>query len=278
MKTKQMVVLVMVATMLITMILLMIPLSSRSNGGKNESARSATVMSTATNLAIAAEKPAELSLEEEIEKVPDLFVRFVNDKKGDPVSLGQRLGWQIFNMTNVAERAMLIDRYTRVLLAIPLDRGTYSDRANGWDNIWRMSKSWTDVLWRLQLDSEKSVGILLAIVERCRDSAEKVWNTDISEMKSELGETRSGLFGSYKVSTEMRTRSLKKERTWFAKNARLMLPSIARQCKEISASLIRQLPSNEQTRINRNVEESIKRIGIEKLLDSMEQELKRDKQ
>ncbi len=236
---------------------------------------------------------ADVSIEAMIDKITTLFERNVQGRQ-NPVSYGEAIAGRILSMTNNAERIALARRYTDVLTAMPLDVGTYADRVNKLDNIQRMVKNWDNDLHRIQFDPKTRIRFLLTMLGNFRNAVENGWKTDASMIEplhvstnamqrpaiTPLGKKFST--GSHRERIGdgiVRPGRPRTSRNTFVQTAGIELKNNVKVCRERRMPAIVSLMSpEEQEQTRKEVEETIKKMEIEKLLNSMNQKLKRDKQ
>ena len=236
---------------------------------------------------------ADVSTESMIEKITALFDQNVYGRQ-NAVSYGDEICARILNMTNHAERTALARRYTDVLVSMPLASGPYYNRCDKLGNIWRMAAHWGDVLWRSHFEAKEHIGFFLAILGNFRDAAENGWKADESEVNAVFVETndiqhlarkapdkklcvggyRGRLAPGFATSNSPGWRFRTRKST-FVQYAITELRSVARIYREIYIpAIIRRMPPEEQEQAKKEVDEAFRKMGIEKLMDAMKQDLK----
>ena len=108
------------------------------------------------------------SLETMISNLPTVF----NCARSRPVRFSDEICWRIHNLTNHSEQVLLVQRYSEMLLSLPLDEGGYRKREAAMDNIWKMAVHWSDVMYRLHVSSEFHVNFWLSMLRHYRKALE----------------------------------------------------------------------------------------------------------
>ncbi len=231
-------------------------------------------------------EPADINIEAMIEKITTLFEQNVQGKQ-NPVSYSDKICLRVFNLTNDAQRTELARRYTDVLMSMPLAAGTYYDRLNKLDNIVRMVENWDVILYQIQFDPKIRIKLWLTLLGNFRDAAESGWKADASAIAALFAEksakqqlareqlarkkfSRGGYRGLYASSGTVDTR-----RSDFIKEAIIELRNVVRLYNLCVPRIITYLPPSEQARIEKELEETVRKMEIEKLLEAMEKDVKR---
>ena len=235
-------------------------------------------------------EPADVSIEAMIEKITMLFEQNVQGKL-NPENYGEEIGLRIFNVTNHVERTALARRYSDVLMSMPLAAGTYYDRLNRLDHIVRMVENWDGILYQIQFDPKIRIKLWLTLLGNFRDAAESGWKADASVIQAQFVETnaiqrldrtppdkklcvggyRGRLVGPYAVSRFMP----KGRRKDFVRFAMIELRNLVHLYNLFVPRIITYLPPREQARTEKELEETVRKLEIEKLLEAMEKDVKR---
>ena len=249
-----------------------------------------TVVNVIANKTVAPMKPADVNIEAMIEKITTLFEQNVQGKQ-NPVSYSDKICLRVFNLTNDAQRTELARRYTDVLMSMPLAAGTYYDRLNKLDNIVRMVENWDVILYQIQFDPKIRIKLWLTLLGNFRDAAESGWKADASVIEAQFVETnairrldrtppdkklcvggyRGRLVGPYAVSRFM-PRGGRKD---FVRFAMIELRNLVHLYNLFVPRIITYLPPREQARTEKELEETVRKLEIEKLLEAMEKDVKR---
>ena len=284
MKKETAVIVASVILLLVLSIWLVRILTSRQPGAGN--AVNDTVVNVIANKTVAPMKPADISIEAMIENITTLFEQNVMGEQ-NPVGYGEEIGFRILNVTNYVERTELVRRYTDVLMSMPLAVGTYSERLNKLYNIGRMVWNWSDILYKIQSDPKSRIKLWVTLLGNFRDAAESGWKADASAIAALFAEksakqqlareqlarkkfSRGGYRGLYASSGTVDTR-----RSDFIKEAIIELRNVVRLYNLCVPRIITYLPPSEQARIEKELEETVRKLEIEKLLEAMEKDVKR---
>ena len=244
---------------------------------------------TSANKVQSPSESSDISIEAMIENITTLFEQNAQGKQ-NPVSYGDKICLRILNETNHVEQTALARRYTDVLMAMPLDRGSYFDRVSRLDHICRMAEHWGNTMYQIKFDPKMHICFLLAVLGNFRDAVENGWQTEASIIEAQFVETNviqqldrsppdkrlciggyRGRLGPFVNQGKSRT-----SRDTFVRYAIMELRNLVMIYKDrYIPAVLPHLSSGELGRIEKDVEERIKSMNIEKLVEAMEKDVKR---